>query len=265
MAGVLPSDEREWLLEALRELIEARGPRTFLEARILEPSPRDFPDPFEPSKRGVRALLRRILAYAGLEGLGVELSTFSEPHRIRELDERGRAKAWGREKGTAAWFAGIEDGVCRFGVAEENIHEPAALVATLCHEVAHAWRAVHALWVDDRAVEERLTDLSTVYLGFGLLTTNGTYLYRQRGDITGGAADGSIAVTQWSHSYAGYLSPEAMSYLLAVQAKARNLGWLARRRIVAKLEPTQAALFQRAYGGLGRDGALSALGLARWS
>ena len=74
---------------------------------------------------------------AGLPELQLDLETFSQPEQVRALDAHGGASEWGHE-GTAAWFAGIEDVRCRFGVAEE-----------------------------------RLTDLATVYLGFGLLTGRG--------------------------------------------------------------------------------------------
>jgi hypothetical protein len=244
MAELLALEEREWLLDALRELVARCGSKAFMTAPILEPTARDFPYPFEPDVRGVRVLLQRLLTCAGLGSLGVELEAFSQPDEVRELDARGGRKAWGHQS-TAAWFAGIRYGRCQFGIARERIREPETLVATLCHEVAHAWRSVQELVVEDRVVEERLTDLTTVYLGFGLLTTNCAHTYRVESELTGGAATGAIAVTSWSHSRAGYLSPEAMSFLLAAQARSRGLGWNARRRLAGKLEANQASSFRR--------------------
>jgi hypothetical protein len=249
VGDLISRDEREALLAELRGVIDARGAQTFLTAPILEPTARDFPDPFEPNEEGVRTILRRILRYAALDDLEVDLDTFSQPDEMSEIDERGRAKKWGHE-GAAAWFAGIEDSRCHFGIAVERIGEPASLVATLCHEVTHAWRHVHGLRDPDRDLEERLTDLSTVYLGFGLLTTNGAYMYRASGELTGGESAGSIAVTRWSHTRGGYLSPESMSFLLAAQVKARGMGWFARRRIAGKLETNQSAYFGWCLGKL---------------
>lgn len=245
MADLLPMEERDRMLAELRDLIAQRGSGTFLDAPILEPTPKDFPDPYEPSTRGVRTLLHRILGYAGLGSLDVVLDTFSQPDEVRELDERGGARAWGHQ-GAAAWFAGIHDGACHFGVAEERMGEPVTLVATLCHEVTHAWRAHHRLTVEDRDLEELLTDLTTVYLGFGLLTTNGAYVYRAFGEYTG-----TVAITQWSHARGGYLSPEAMSFLLAAQVKARGMGWWSRRQMLGRLEANQSAYFRWAVGQLG--------------
>jgi hypothetical protein len=248
MADLLDAEVRGWLLGELGRLIAQRGPGTFLDAPILEPTPRDFPDPFEATAAGVRVLLRRILGHAGLGALEVELATFSSPDVVRELDDHGRAKAWGHD-GAAAMFYGIEGGSCLFAVAEERIQEPVTLVATLCHEATHAWRAAHGLVNADTDLEEQLTDLSTVYLGFGLLTTNGAYLYRASSE-----EDGAKAYTRWSHTRAGYLPPEAMSFLLAAQVRARGLGWWARRRLAGKLETNQAAYFRWALSAL-RDAA----------
>lgn len=49
-----------------------------------------------------------------------------EPDQVRALDAHGRAREWGHE-GTAAWFAGIEDGCCHFGIAEERISDLATV------------------------------------------------------------------------------------------------------------------------------------------
>lgn len=257
MADLLSPGARTWLVEALADLLAREGAATFLEARILEPTARDFPDPFTPDEAGVRALLARILTHAGLSHLGVELETFSQPDEVLALDERGEARRTGHE-GAAAWFAGIVDGACRFGVAVERIAQPETLVATLCHEVAHAWRHARGVCVEDRELEEPLTDLTTVYLGFGLLTTNGAYLYR-----SGGEDAGIRSYTRWSHARAGYLAPEAMSFLLAAQVKCRGLGWLARRRLVGRLEANQASYFAWAWRALGDADALrQVLGIA---
>lgn len=257
MADRVSIEERGQLLDELRLLIEQRGPETFLAAPIRQPTPEDFPDPFEPSARGVERLLNRILGYAGIGEYEVVLDTFSQPDEIQGLSDRGERAKWGHD-GAAAWFAGIDGGRCHFGVAEERmVGEPVTLVATLCHEVAHAWRHHHGLVEADHDTEELLTDLSTVFLGFGILTTNGSYVYRQGGEYTG-----TVAISRWSHARAGYLSPESMSFLLAAQVRARRLGWWARRRVGARLEANQASHYHWALRTLGSaDEVRKALGI----
>ena len=237
---LLPTnDEQRFLIHGLYDLVEQRGPQTFVAAPILEPTSRFFPDHWEPSAEGVHTLLLRLLAYAGLGDLHVEVHLFEDPTRV--------AASWDaatRHRGVAGWFAGIEDGVCRFGVDASRIGNPEGLTGVLCHEVAHAYRAHHGLEIANRSTEERLTDLTTIFLGFGVLTVNNTDRYRARGG-------GDYRVVTWES--AGYLSPQAMSFLLAAQVAARRLGARERRRIEGLLEPNQAACFVAAWEQLAPD------------
>ncbi len=245
MAALLPPpEEQAWLLGALGDLNRALGARHFLEAPLLTPDGQAFPDPFTPDAAGVETLLRRLLQYAGLKSLDVDVQTYDNPDVVDELDETGRPKRW-RHEGAAAWFAGLERGTAFFGVDEANLGDPATLVGTLCHEVAHAFRAHHKIALGDADEEERLTDVTTIYLGFGILTTNASYRYRSEGGL-----DGVFAVTQWSHQRVGYLAPEAMSFLLAAQATARGLRGRELRQLGGRLHTNQAGFFRAACGVL---------------
>jgi hypothetical protein len=147
-----------------------------------------------------------------------------------------------------ARHAGLEGG--EPGIAADPGLGPEALVATLCREVARAWRTARGVTVPDPAVEERLVDVTAVYLGFGLLTTGSDSGHRCCG---GGCGPGAR----------GALPPQATSFLLAAQAKARGMGWLARRRLAGRLAANPAAYFAWAHGTLPDGGALrTALGAA---
>jgi hypothetical protein len=188
------------------------------------------------------------LAYAGLEQLDVDVEPFATEAEV-ELGEVAEVRSH-RKQGAAAWFRGIEEGCCLFGVELELVDDPERLVGALAHEVAHAWRFHHGLMVKDSELEEELTDLTTVYLGFGILTVNGTYRYRAKGDDI----QGSLASTQWSFAQAGYLPLEAMCFLLAVQAVARRLESGEVRGLQRQLEPNQASSFRRALQELEKQG-----------
>src|SRR5436190_20263812 len=157
---MMPGMGDEALLDALEDLIRARGAAPFLSTPMLEPSPEFFPDRFTPDVRGAVALARRLLAYAGLSRLEPQV----------HLDETS-----GAHGDRAAWFNGIGLGKCVIGVRADLLHDPDGLVAALCHEVAHAYRAAHGMQESDREIEEPLTDATTVFLGFGILTTAASY------------------------------------------------------------------------------------------
>jgi hypothetical protein len=238
----LPSaDEQSWLLDALAKLIAERGSETFLEAPLLEPTPACFPDPFTRDLDAVRALTRRLLHYADLADLRLQVQAYGMP----QTAEGQSALPFGcRYTGAVAWFAGIEAGECLFGVHVGSLKDEELLVGTMCHEIAHAWRCHHGITGTDRDLEECLTDLTTVYLGFGILTTNTAYRYRQ-------------TTVEWSHATGGYLGPKAMSYLLAAQVMARGTRPEERRSVRRLLEPNQADFFAAACEQLEADTTLT--------
>jgi hypothetical protein len=236
----LPSvEERKWLGRYLRKLIERMGAEQFLCGAIVHPSPRYFPDPWSGTVADVHRLTQRLMSLAGLGDLTFSLSGFDEA-----------SDAW--DAGTAGWFAGIKNGRCHFGVHVGQLGDPEAAVGVMAHEVAHAWRQHHHLVADARDLEELITDLTTIYLGFGVFTTNNTDRYR---------SSGGWKVTSWSISSAGYLPPPSMAWALALQVAAR--GDRAEASAVARdLEPNQQAAFREATEEIERDSSwLNALAL----
>ena len=159
-------DERERLLEALAELIAARGWQHFVLAPRILPTSQFFPDQWTPDDDGLWRLSKRLLRYAGLGALDVDIDVFADDDAAaREPDALVRSE---RHQGTAAWFAGIDGTVCRFGANVNQIDDPLGVTASLAHETAHAFRCYHGLAIDELLAEEQLTDLTTVYLGFAL-------------------------------------------------------------------------------------------------
>ena len=238
---------RAWLIDQLAALIAAAGVEPFVSAPVVLPDDRFFPDPWTPDEAGVARLLRRVMALAGLGDLDLtlEIDEFAAP--AGEVAQDGRASG---HEGTAAWFAGIEGAVCTFGVDVRQLRDPVGLVGTLAHEVAHAYRHHHRLRHDERDLEERLTDLTTVYLGFGILTANSSLQF----------ASGTTAFGSWyRRSARGYLSPQAMTYLLGAAAVARGDD---QRAVARRLAANQAACFRAACADVGdRDLLCARLGL----
>ena len=228
---LLPSvEERKWLGRYLRKLIERKGAETFLQSPLLEPTSRYFPDPWSGRVSDVHRLTQRLMHQAGLGELRLSLQGFA-----------GGKKTW--DSGTAGWFAGIMGDTCEMGVHVSQLANPEAAVGVMAHEVAHAWRSYHRLKADDHDREELLTDLTTIFLGFGIFTTNNTDRYR---------ASGTWSETRWSVSSGGYLPPAAMAWVLALQAVARDRKD-EMRAIEKHLEPNQRECFHTALDEIGRE------------
>jgi hypothetical protein len=234
---LLPGEhEQKALLNGLAAIIEARGFETFVLAPLLEPDPRFFPEPWEPSARGVRALALRLLRHAGLENEDASVTLF------------GESLARGTHRGAVAWFAGMQGATCLFGVHRNQLREHDAVVGTLCHEAAHAYRTSTGLAEAYDRLEEENTDLTTIYLGFGILTTNNTCRFRKgaMAGITYPRAGSSMA-------RAGYLSPQAMAFALAAQVTSRGVSALEAKRIERLLEGHQQAFFHAARRRFEKD------------
>jgi hypothetical protein len=220
--GHLPTDaEQEALFRDLAELIARRGSAGFLTSPIVIPHPRFLPDPWHGDLASAQILLRRLMLYAGLD-LDADLEVYDRDEGLYHAD-------------TIAWFAGIEGGRCRFGVGSEQLGDPQVLIAAFCHEIAHAYRHHHGLPKDDRDWEERLTDLTTIYLGFGVLTANVTDRFLKSSYLRG-----NLAITKTQFTRAGYLPAQSMSFLLALQLVARNLPPSRCKALARQLETNQA-------------------------
>ena len=209
----LPEErERETLLSALALLVAKRGASDLLHGPLLLPTPEYFPDQWRPDGDGARAMLGRLLAWARLHDKPFTLETWDSAQFFdpRFNDSVGQPV---EHSGTAAIFFGEHEGSLKFGLDLLRVEDAERLAGVLAHEVAHAWRLHHRLVHEDRAVEEQLTDLTTVFLGAGVLTTNNTFRYR---------SSGGHGWMQYGSEQVGYLSPSAMSFALAVALRVRG-------------------------------------------
>lgn len=228
----LPSEARRtWLLTRLGALLAAADWQHFVCTPLVLPRPEFFPDRFSRSAAGVLRLIRRLFRYADLElGAEVELFEGQPPPSL------GPGEAHHHE-GAAGVFLGVEGGVARFAADLSLLDDPGGLTATLAHEVAHAYRTHRGLVEAPRELEEELTDLTTVFLGFGVLTANAALRHRSQ------AVDDGTLRSRWSVQRLGYLSPQELCFVLAAQVHLRGAG---REAVQACLETNQASYFRAA-------------------
>lgn len=162
----------DWIVDHLAELIRFRGAETFLGAPIVTPTPDCFPQGWTADMGSLRQMLVTLLRYAGIAGvkLRIEIEDAGGEATISTGSEWTVQRSY-RHTDAPAWFMSGGDRECVFGVAEERLRDPDQLVGILAHEAAHAYRARHGLEYRTRREDEPLTDLTTIYLGLGLLRT----------------------------------------------------------------------------------------------
>ena len=227
----------ETQLERMKHLLAHGAMDSLFANPTVTPEPKWFPDRWTADPAAVRHLLLRLAEYAGLASLEIEVAPFQGaglgPGWLPQSLESSQQTA-----GAAGLYFGTEAGTAYFGVHNGALGDPDHLLGVLSHEMAHAWRKDHGLAEEDRQLEEELTDLTGVVLGFGILTANAAYQYKSSGEISG-----VMATTRWSHQQAGYLPVETMAGLVAIRAVARGEDL---RRVRGFLQPTQASCFDEA-------------------
>ena len=238
-------------MAALEALIAARGEAPVLSAPLLFADACSFPDRWSPDAHGVAALATRLLRHAGLAHLGVSIETFEEERDIDTVGLDGKAASWSHA-GAAAWFAGIRGTTCQFGIELGKLGDALGLVAAMAHEVGHAYRAAHRLVHRDHDLEERLTDVTTVYLGFGMLTTAASerFTSHSRDDLG----------SSYLHQRQGYLAPHELGFLLGAQLRLRGYDPRTIKAIACCLPANQAAAVHAAVRELDRAQVADQLG-----
>jgi hypothetical protein len=235
--------EGEYLLAGLARLVALRGPETLVAGALLLPEPRYFPDPVETRAQGAATLLRRLLAYAGLGALGIDIEIGPRRARHVVVDEhefqREKQENPSSLNHAAGWFLGIEAGVCYFGLSDSTLRDEEVLIGTLGHEVAHAYRDHHGLIVSSRETEEQLTDLTTVYLGFGFFTLQSSFRFKT------GHYDESGQQLLYERQALGYLTPGQLAFLLGAHLALRDQRELP--RVLELLASNHAESVRRAH------------------
>jgi hypothetical protein len=234
----------DWLLDGLARYGALDPKRSLVCSHIITPSVDYVPDTWQPTAVGAGRLLSRLLAFAGLGHLQVHVAGFTEANAT-EFDFRGHAQGHGG--GTAAWFAGIDDRNVYFGVNERELRHADLLIGTLGHEVAHAYRYHHDLVVPTRDVEEQLTDLTAIGLGFGVFLVNSSAWIKSGG--VSAAGDPLL----FERGGGGYLAPSDLAFLLAAQCAVRELEPSELKRVRRELTADHREPFVRAYERLARD------------
>lgn len=251
-----PLEVQAWVIGELAALVRERGYEPLVNAPLLEPSATFFPDRWAGGEASVRRLLRRLLHYAGMGDHEVEVTVYEDGPERRAEDD-GKPTPLRGEDVDIWWKGQVRDPSgrprVRFGAEAAALRDPAGVVAAAARAVARAYRQDHGLSAVDRAREERLVDLTTIFLGFGALTTDAAHRHVSK-------ADGSFR-SKGRVARLGVTPPQVMAFALAAQARARGLERAGLRRIAGLLRPNQAAFFRRALEVIDEDEILDRLGL----
>lgn len=203
---LLDPEEIDWLVENFSWLVEcwAQG-QALTNATLVLPQPGFFETGNKVGHALAVSILDQIKTYAQISDWPTELVKGEPlPSASRSMFEVQHPAS---PLGT---FQTMTDGPVRICYASNLMQDPQGLVATLAHEIAHYVLAgAPAVPVCEPDQHEFLTDLTAVYLGFGVFLANNAFDFSQFRD------DGS-GTQGWQAQRRGYLSENQLVTALAL-------------------------------------------------
>jgi hypothetical protein len=203
-------DQRDWLEESMRWLSENFRVGTFRSSPTVVPSDEFFLVRYNGTKESAAAILDIVAGLMDVPAETLTLETYSEHDDafLESLPYMSR-----HTKGTAGHFKLAQrDGRYVIGLEQGQLRNPLSLVATLAHELGHVILLGGQFMKPSDHDHEFMTDLLTVYFGFGIFTANSAFQFRQWQ---------SAGFMGWSASRTGYLSESMFGYALALYASMR--------------------------------------------
>ncbi|APR87406.1 hypothetical protein A7982_12755 [Minicystis rosea] len=173
----LPAESQiRWILSNTATLLEhgaepVRG--------LILPTGEFFPDRFDGSPQSVAALMSRVQDHAGLTDLEVEVTLVTPEGEAQTVScSSGACGGGGKIDTRLDRVARHADGGYTVTLSTGEVKNPVVLTTTLVRAVATMFMIEADAYAGTPLGErEPLTDLAAVLLGFGVLMSNGSYIY----------------------------------------------------------------------------------------
>jgi len=217
MFGIRPrlpiaEEDRQWTDSGFERLSKMLGHHRMLHAKVILPDAEHFPDRYDKTIAAAEAMFCRLCEYMEVDRRHIDFELF--PDGTDELKEL--LPNWRNSRGgCAGFYVHADHPEARMVVAlrQSQMDDPLVAVATLAHELGHAILRGRGLVEPGAKDMEPLTDLLTVFLGFGVFNANCAARFRQWQDERSQG---------WSMQRLGYLPEEIYGYALARFAQERS-------------------------------------------
>lgn len=208
---LVPPETATWHADNFAWLIEQFGDRTrFAETRLVLPKSGFFRSDEQGHRRAV-SILDQVKAYCGIADWEVELVADDNPLARPAAPSLAMVAPQKYALGTFS----MAENKAIISYVPALLQRPQAFIATLAHELAHyllATALTCPICADDEL--ECLTDLTAIYLGFGIFLANSRFEFTglQEGMLQG-----------WQMHYSGYLPETDIVHALALFIRAKEL------------------------------------------
>ena len=194
-----------WVIDRLAWILEnLSAEKSVKSTQLILPKGEFFPDLPEDPKDRAEALFKKVAYYCAIEDWQVELECY-QSHQSREVGPYWHLQPL--EPSPAGYFESQNNQVT-IAFGDTLLDKPHHLIATFAHEIAH-YVLAYCPWPEDFSEDdhELVTDLTAVYLGFGVFLANSAFETEGRSDFLGQG---------WSTQSQGYLSEETLLFALAL-------------------------------------------------
>lgn len=201
---------------------------TLHKRKVFMPVASDFPIDWKKGEETAHDLLPIVCKAMDIHPLEIQLEFFNNGRKMVDMGSYFEVVNTEPNTNEAAgeYFGKNKNGKYLVGLEEGLLQFPDNLIATLVHELAHVKLMGHAKMDYN---DEMLTDLTTVFFGFGIFNANTAFQFNRSNE-------------GWSWSDLGYLKIDEWAYALALFTylrKENNPEW------EQYLNPTIKKLFKK--------------------
>lgn len=171
------------------------------ERKVFVPTHEDFPITWNGQEQNAIDALRIISESMLIDFNEIEVDFYSEG--MTELNI-GSSSIFMENDTEHEFTAGLyfgknERDKYEISINRQNLQNPEILIGTIAHELSH----VKLLGKNEEEIEdEHLTDLATVFFGFGIFTANSSFQFYKGNDRWGYSGTGYLTYNEWAYSLA---------------------------------------------------------------
>lgn len=206
--SALSQSQKDWIDQRFLWLLSQFGDARLQRSAIL-PTEEFFPDRYRATREDADRLFGRVCDYVGVERSRVDLRFFASSATTVGTSSFGPSG----DSGSALGVYENNGDLIRVWIEESRLADTESLVSTMSHELGHVLLLADRRCDADLADHEPLTDLLTVFLGFGVFTANSALRESNWQHLN---------TSGWSMARQGYLTMDELAYALAVYADVRE-------------------------------------------
>jgi hypothetical protein len=193
------SEEQLWIEESLDWFVAEFGDEA-LRRPVVLPEESWFPAGYSGSEDDVRAEFRRLCEHLDVPADRVRLELEEAEDDLTE----NLSMLESSSSGATAHWRQDDDGATVVRIDMKQARQPVALVATIAHELGHE-RLLGEDRIDhDRRDGEPLTDLFTVFFGFGVFSANAAFEFHRSSTHYGTRRLGYLTEAMYGYALARY-------------------------------------------------------------